>query len=178
MQKLTRYYFIATFSIMLASSFLLFGTIRNHSVTASDLTDEQSNALFDVNTYRKENGLEELKWNSKLSKAAMLKLLDEEEKGYFDHVSPEGKKAWDFIKITGYEYNFAGENLAIGFKEEHEAFDAWTNSQTHRDNIVSKNYTDFGFASLRANINGVNKVLMVQIFGSQITILDRILSTI
>lgn len=174
----TKYYLAAALPVIFALSFLLFSTMKNNSAAASDLDYEQSKALFEVNDYRKENGLKELKWDDRLSRAAMLKLQDEDMEDYFDHVSPDGKRAWDFIKITGYKYRFAGENLAIDFEDEPAAFDAWEKSQSHKDNILSENYDDFGFASLKANIDGVDRVLMVQIFGSKGTVFDRILSSI
>ncbi len=167
---------VALFLLFAGILFIL--TKKNVPVSANNLSLEQSNALQEVNEYRKENRLSELKWNSKLSEAAVLKLQDEDAGDYFDHVSPNGQKAWDFIAQCGYEYRYAGENLAMGYENEKAAFDAWLKSESHLENIVFEEYNDFGFASLKADIGGEEALLMVQIFGSQITILDRILSTI
>lgn len=170
--------FFSTFVVVaLVLIVLLFSVTEKKSlVSANDLLPEQSSALSRVNKYRIENGLSELKWNSRLSEAAMLKLLDEDANDYFDHVSPDGKTAWDFIENCGYNYSRAGENLSIDFKDEGDAFDAWTNSETHRNNIEFENYSDFGFASLNANIDGRERVLMVQMFGLRNTKADRALT--
>jgi uncharacterized protein YkwD len=160
--------------ISVVATVCLLVTTKNSPVSANTLSYEESAALNGVNQYRIENGLPELKWNSKLSEAAMLKLLDEDFDNYFDHVSPDGQQVWDFIKSCGYDYRFAGENLAIDYENESDAFEAWVNSETHRENIEFEKYSDFGFARLNAEIDGRERVLMVQIFGSRDTIAGRI----
>lgn len=165
---------VALFLLFTGILFIL--TKKNVPVSANNLSLEQSNALQEVNEYRKENGLGELKWNIKLSEAASLKLKDEDNNNYFDHVSPNGQKAWDFITQSGYEYRYAGENLAMGYENEKAAFDAWLKSESHLENIVFEKYNDFGFASLKADIGGEEVLLMVQLFGSEDTIVDRIFS--
>ncbi len=165
---------VAVVLVLITISF--FVTEKNTRASANDLSLEQSSALSRINKYRTENNLPALKWNSKLSEAAMLKLLDEDADDYFDHVSPDGQTAWDFIESCGYDYSRAGENLSIDFKNEADAFGAWINSSTHRNNIEFENFSDFGFASLNANINGKERVLMVQIFGLKNSIADRALT--
>jgi uncharacterized protein YkwD len=164
-------------AIAIVFVFLAFFVVqKNSAASASELSQEQSRALQDINKYRAEIGLSELRWSGKLAKAAQQKLIDEDLNDYFGHISPDGRDAWDFIEECGYKYRYAGENLAIDFKDEQDAFNAWINSETHRKNIVSEKYNEFGFATLKANINGRERVLMVQLFGSRNTTFDRILS--
>jgi len=171
-------YISATVIVLVATllvSIRYYDSYNASKASASSLSTNQQNSLDLINHYRKSKGLKELVWNDQLAQAAALKIEDEQVYNYFDHVSPEGKKAWDFISQSGYEYRFAGENLAIDFSDLNDAFDAWTKSPTHLENIISDKYDDFGFASREALINGKKTVLMVQMFGSELSIYDRIL---
>lgn len=146
----------------------------NKSV-ASTLSNDSQKALELVNETRVKNGLNELNWDEKLSSAASAKAADIVEKNYFDHVSPDGKKAWDFVLESGYNYRFAGENLAIDFTNVSDAEIAWEKSPSHLKNILSENFDEFGFAEIEGVVNGQNSQVYVQIFGNDNTIYERIL---
>jgi uncharacterized protein YkwD len=51
--------------------------------------------------------------------------------------------AW-LNSFNGIPYNYAGENLARGFMNPVDEFNALMRSQTHRQNIVSPLYTKVG----------------------------------
>jgi uncharacterized protein YkwD len=42
-------------------------------------------------------------------------------------------------------YSTAGENIAMGQRNEEDVVRAWLNSPGHRRNILNKNFTHFGF---------------------------------
>jgi uncharacterized protein YkwD len=84
---------------------------------------------------------------------------------YWAHTSPQGKEPWDFIRIAGYTYQAAGENLARDFMGTGEMMDAWMNSPTHRANIVSSRYQEIGIAVVNGNLDGTDTTLVVQMFG-------------
>jgi uncharacterized protein YkwD len=151
-----------------------FGSKASTQASASSMGFSQKQALDQVNDFRKENNLPVLIWNDKLAKAAQDKLQDEDNLNYFDHTSPVGKQAWDFILNDGYDYKYAGENLAIDFNSVSDAMDAWKQSPSHRENMLSDKYEEFGFASMNVDINGEKSVAYVQMFGTSYKIYDRI----
>jgi hypothetical protein len=112
-------------------------------------------------------GLQPLKENPALEQAAFLKAQDMLEKNYFSHQSPEGLPPWNWLSKAGYNYQFAGENLAIGFLDSEEVHSAWINSAPHQKNILNKNYQEIGIAVVRGNFQGNDTNLVVQFFGSK-----------
>ncbi|MDP1629757.1 MAG: CAP domain-containing protein, partial [bacterium] len=87
--------------------------------------------------------------------------------GYFSHVGPEGAEPWYWIKKAGYDYVYAGENLARGFIDANSVFNAWMKSAGHRANILNSRYTEIGVAVLSGNMAGRETTLIVQMFGSR-----------
>lgn len=131
-------------------------------------------AISLVNDLRSEKNLEPLKWNSRLADAAFNKASDLAKNGYFDHISPTGKTPWDFVLENGYDYKFAGENLAIDYGNVKDATVAWENSPSHYANIVSSKYLEFGFAEVIGEVNGKQSKIYVEIFGSEMSSYDRV----
>src|SRR3989344_8761185 len=63
-----------------------------------------------TNSAREENGnLVALKVNDRLNKSAEMKLDDMFDKGYFEHVSPQGLGPGDMAEKAGYDYLIMGE---------------------------------------------------------------------
>lgn len=143
------------------------------AISADFISKDGLRVLELVNSTRKQNSLNDLIWNEKLANAAQIKAEDMVKYNYFDHTSPSGVKAWNFINNEKYSYFTAGENLAIDFNTVETATDAWKKSPTHLANILNKDYTEFGFASLQ-NSNGSN--LYVQIFARPKSQLENELS--
>jgi hypothetical protein len=117
-----------------------------------------------LNQNRQAIGAQPLVDNPKLDQAAMLKAQDMVAKGYFAHQSPQGITPWYWFRQVGYNYKYAGENLAVGFVNSDEVFDAWLNSPSHKANIDNPNYRDVGTAVL-SGFQG-NSIVVVQVFGS------------
>ena len=99
-----------------------------------------------VNQTRQSVGLSMLSENQKLNQAAQLKAENMTQNNYFAHTSPSGISPWFWFSKAGYNYKYAGENLAIGFFESNEVYQAWLNSPSHKVNILNPNYTEFGTA--------------------------------
>ena len=119
-----------------------------------------------TNQKRAERGLAPLTENSILDDAANKKAADMFANNYWAHTSPTGKEPWAFFKEVGYQYTFAGENLARDFMNSSEVVDAWMNSPSHRDNVVNTNYKEIGVAVVNGTINGSQTTLVVQLFGT------------
>jgi len=119
-----------------------------------------------VNQERVKRGLPPLIENSLLEKSAYLKAKDMLEKGYFSHYSPEGISAWDWFKLVGYNFKFAGENLAIGFLDSKEVHEALMNSLSHRENILNSAYREVGISVLKGKFQGNEVYVVVEHFGT------------
>lgn len=132
-------------------------------------TDITINKLYQLtNQEREKNHLPPLTYNEKLATAAYQKAQDMFAKNYWAHFAPDGKTPWDFILNSGYNYQYAGENLAKNFLFSDSVVSAWMDSPTHRENILKSNYTDVGFAIVNGVLNGEETTLVVQMFGKPI----------
>lgn len=140
-----------------------FAGFPNNSAFA-DITKSAIISL--TNQERTTTGISDLKENEILNQAAYQKALDMFKNGYFDHFSPTGVSPWYWIEQAGYKYDYAGENLAIGFLEPEEVYKGWQDSFTHHQNLLNKNYTDIGVAVVKGNYKGAQAVIVVQLFGS------------
>jgi hypothetical protein len=120
-----------------------------------------------TNEERQKEGLPLLVMNTQLTQAAQLKAKDMFAKDYWAHNSPNGTMPWDFIKQAGYDYQYAGENLARGFTTSNDVVTAWMNSPEHRENMLSPNYHDVGFALQEGSLTGEpDTILIVEELGS------------
>lgn len=119
-----------------------------------------------TNFERAKAGLAPLSLNSKLTEAAKKKGAHMMKYDYWAHFAPDGTSPWDFIKGEGYDYTYAGENLAKGYTTSFGAMKGWMESPTHRANILSKQYSEVGFAIVQGHLTGEDTVLVVQELGS------------
>lgn len=152
-------------ALFLTSFFISLPSTRHGSVLGVSSNISVSDLLALTNQKRVEQGLSALALNSELSTAAQYKAQDMFAKNYWAHNSPDGTTPWVFIKSSGYDYLYAGENLARGFYTSSDVVEAWMASPGHRENIMSSNYDEIGFAILDGNLTGDETVLVVQMFG-------------
>jgi len=131
---------------------------------ATDINVEK--LLNFTNLKRAEVGLSSLKLDYQLSAAAAGKANDMFSKGYWAHNAPDGTTPWIFINNSGYQYLYAGENLAKDFGNSEGVVNAWMASPSHRDNILRREYQDVGFAVVNGRLNGEETTLVVQFFGT------------
>jgi hypothetical protein len=122
--------------------------------------------LILTNQQRQNNNMSALTDNSELDQAAANKASDMFSKDYWAHNSPNGTTPWVFIKSAGYNYIYAGENLARGFNSAPDVITAWMNSPEHRQNVLSPNYQNVGFAVATGKLSGEDTVLVVEMLGS------------
>ncbi len=131
-----------------------------------------------TNENRQNNNYSPLIVNPLLEKAAALKAQDMAEKSYFSHISPDGHTPWYWFEQVGYNYIYAGENLAVNFSDSKDIETAWMNSPGHRQNIENSNFTQIGIASARGIYQGRETIFVVQLFGTpvqaQISVLNKV----
>ncbi len=128
-------------------------------ILVSALTDE-------TNNQRIVNDLPALRMNPLLQVAAQEKANDMAANGYFAHTSPTGKTPWYWFANVGYNFRYAGENLAINFADSQDVTDAWMNSPKHRDNILNTRFSDIGIATAQGEFNGKPAIYVVELFGT------------
>lgn len=120
-----------------------------------------------VNAARIESGEQPLAVNEILSEAATAKGQDMLDRQYFSHDTPDGKRPWQWIDRSKYDYVYAGENLAMDFTSAEIVQAAFMKSPTHRRNILNPKYKEIGIAVLNGEINGRPTILLVEFFGTQ-----------
>jgi uncharacterized YkwD family protein len=97
-----------------------------------------------TNAQRSKNGLPALKADSQLNGVAQKKSVDMAQNNYFSHTSPTYGSPFDMMRDFGVTYRSAGENIAQGQRTPQEVVTAWMNSEGHRKNILSANFTHIG----------------------------------
>lgn len=124
----------------------------------------------DVVTYtgeaRVKEGGQPLVESEALTAAAQAKAEDMASKGYFSHAGPDGEEPWVWIERAGYEYRYAGENLAVRFDDSKNIVDAWMNSPGHRANIVKPQYAHIGVGVAQGYYKGGPATFVVQYFAA------------
>lgn len=126
----------------------------------------QSEVVALVNNERTTLNTRALVENSLLDAAAQAKAEDMAAKGYFAHVGPGGVNPWSWIEQAGYDYRYAGENLAVRFVDSTETVQAWMASPSHRANIVKAGYTETGVGIADGMYEGQPATFVVQFFAS------------
>ena len=157
---------ITIIAIMAVSALLLSRHLlwKNESETATEPAGEpeqpkkdpkvilvatKEELLAEVNRRRAEVGVPALRYSPELEKSAQIKCDDMVAKGYYNHADPDGRRGIkiaveDTLRLEGH-YN---ENLLMQSVPDDSAkavFDAWNDSATHREEMLSSKYTMTGF---------------------------------
>ncbi len=157
--------FLLIIFLLLATCFkITFGI--NGSVLGDAVSITTQQLLQLTNKERQQYGFPPLALNNELISAAEKKGENMFKENYWAHNAPDGTTPWVFIKNAGYDYSYAGENLARGFDSTESIMNAWMASPGHRENILSPNYKDVGFAILSGELTGEDTVLVVEEFGA------------
>ena len=120
------------------------------------------------NEQRKKYGLKELDISIDLNNSANNKAAAMLQTNCWSHFCPNGKSPWDYFDEVGYNYIYAGENLAEGFDDNEDVMNAWINSTTHRDNILNSHFEEIGMGFAYGNFQGIeNNTIIVVHFGSK-----------
>lgn len=151
--------------IRVAAFIFIFAVIITPAL-ASEITVD--NVIKYVNDARQERGAAELMESEKLMDVAEAKLADMIKNKYFAHTSPSGLSPWHWFSKAKYDYQYAGENLAINFLTAEEQQKAWMESEAHRKNILNSKYQEIGIAIGAGDINGKTSIITVQEFGTAV----------
>jgi len=154
-------------ALIIGIKIFVFATLFLTYPSSAEFSTITSNHIVELtNQARQAQGLPVLMRNDTLDNSAMLKAHDMIAHNYFAHNRPsDGTKPWEWFKQAGYNYTYAGENLAMNFTDADAAVDAWLASPTHRANMLNDNYQEIGVAVLVGKIDGRKTTIVVQHFG-------------
>lgn len=162
-KKLLSYVLIAVAVKLMVTGFL-FASYP----TPAELSAIVSNKMIElINEDRVEIGLDPLVENQSLATYARIKGQDMIDRNYFAHDTPEGKRPWEWIDRSDYDYVYAGENLAMDFVTAEVVHQAFMKSPSHRRNILNDKYKEIGVAVLEGEIDGRETILLVNFFGTK-----------
>lgn len=123
---------------------------NNNQSTTSEISAYEQKVIDLTNAERKKKGLKPLQLDKELSKVARLKSEDMKAKNYFSHTSPTYGSPFDMMEKFGIKYKAAAENIAMGQRTPEEVVKGWMNSDGHRKNILSANYTHIGVGYVKS----------------------------
>ena len=109
--------------------------------------DEFYIRLFNlVNKARREAGVKELWYSARLHEVCVVRVT--ELTSYYSHQRPNGERFCTAFTDLGLKYTICGENIAYGrnmFDTPEEVFEAWMNSESHRENLLRPEYECVAF---------------------------------
>ncbi|HAR85337.1 MAG TPA: hypothetical protein DCR69_06370 [Clostridium sp.] len=127
------------------------------TTVTGDFSSQIEQLIFTkVNEERARAGMSTLSYSSLMEKYARIKSKDMGDKNYFDHRNLEGELITAQMASDGISYRSWGENIAYigGVSDINELANQfmtnWMNSQGHRENILSPNFTSIGVGVYKA----------------------------
>lgn len=90
--------------------------------------------------------IHELHWHPELYEVSLDYAQYMKENDHFAHVSKEGQDAGDRLDLAGYNWQYVGENLAMGQHDFHEVLKDWLRSPLHCKMLMSEDMHHFGVA--------------------------------
>lgn len=107
-----------------------------------------------VNGERAAAGLRPVAPDPEMTEVARLHSIDMFERGYFSHVTPEGRDPFDRIRAGGITFRTAGENLALA-PTLRIAHNGLMNSPGHRANILRPEFGRLGIGIMDGGSRGL-----------------------
>ncbi len=162
-----------TFALLSVFVGLLFVSVSNSYVFARETSSHigesvinKDNVISLVNDERIGRNLPPLLESELLDKVAQMKLENMLEEDYFAHTSPEGKNPWHWFFQSGYDFAYAGENLATEFVDVNKQHDAWMKSPKHKENILDERFTNTGVAIGQKKVKDKEVTVTVEVFAT------------
>jgi uncharacterized protein YkwD len=152
-----------TLGIVIVVAGLAVGSVASRAEDAPKLvlSKEEQKLLELTNAEREKEGLKPLRPSLTLFKVARAHSANMAEQMKLSH-ELDGKKPRDRVKGAGYRYYFTGENIAQGQVGLKYVVKGWMDSEGHRKNILSPNYTEIGLGRA-VDTNG--EAYYTQVFG-------------
>ncbi len=160
---------LGTDAELLYQHYLLYGKAEGRVASAPQIEDtaspvgisaEELGVAEIVNENRRAAGLNEMVWDEALAEAANVRA--QEIMIQFSHTRPGGKSCFTSIDSET-QYRRLGENIAMGQTTPESVMQAWMDSQGHRDNIMTPEFTRIGVGY---SMNARGTPYWVQLFGA------------
>jgi uncharacterized protein YkwD len=116
--------------------------------------DLEARMLLLVNEERRKEGLDTLKADPEMREVARAHSRDMFARGYFSHITPEGKTPADRARAKDVSFLIAGENLALA-QTLRIAHNGLMNSPGHKANILHTAYGRVGIGVLQGGRYGL-----------------------
>lgn len=109
-----------------------------------------------ANRNRRARGLDRLRANRALNRAARFHARNMARQRFFEHTDPQGRGAGDRVALfdRAGRFDYIGENIAAGYRSPLEACRDWMTSSGHRRNILTPRYNRIGVGFSRGGPYG------------------------
>lgn len=140
------------------------GSGSQEPLTEGSASGDEEDSYIDqvvalVNEERAKVGAAPLKKSDPLSAAA--KARAEETISSFSHTRPDGREFHTMLDERGIDYRGCGENIAMGYETPETVVEAWMNSEGHRANILSEDFSSIGIGYMK---DSQGQIYWVQLF--------------
>ncbi|OGH66575.1 MAG: hypothetical protein A3B90_00890 [Candidatus Magasanikbacteria bacterium RIFCSPHIGHO2_02_FULL_41_13] len=164
--------FYSTFFLGLKAMVFLFAMLLPSVVFVMPdlLAGEENKLLTLTNNLRIRHGVAPMSPIVPLHVSSDYKASDMADLHYFSHRSPNGYGLAHYLSLAGYNYEAAGENLAMGFSSAEEVFSSWVKSPTHYANLIDPDFKEFGVSMESGTYNDLATVYVAQHFGAAKTV--------
>ncbi len=119
-----------------------------------------------VNEIRALKGERALEFTPPLVSSSQAKADDMAKNHYFSHTGPDGKSVTSWVLQYDYDYEFAGENLAMGFNSAADVVAAWKKSPTHYANLIDADFIHSGIGIKSGEYDSVPTAFVAMHFGA------------
>ena len=126
------------------------------------LSEDEKAVIELTNAERKKADLPPLTANPKLFAAARAHAGNMAKQDKLAH-ELDDKTAEDRLKAASYKYSRYGENIGWKYDTPKVAIAAWMDSPIHKENILTKDFTEIGVAVAK---NAKGEPYWVQVFGA------------
>ncbi|MEE2755287.1 MAG: CAP domain-containing protein [Myxococcota bacterium] len=108
------------------------------------LVNERRASMQDCGSAGRFSPVPPLEGHPLLDCAARRHSLDMAQRGFFDHINPDGEAPDARILVTGYQPRAMGENIAAGAMTAEDVVEGWMNSDGHCRNIMNGSFQQLG----------------------------------
>ena len=102
----------------------------------------------ELNNLRVSNGLSSVRSDQKLMAAAFWHAEDMSRNNFISHTGSNGLTVDQRVRMNGFCFRYVNENIAKGYRQLNDAFNAWYSSPGHRNNLLAPQASLFGFAEV------------------------------
>lgn len=156
---------LGIFTKVVVAAFVL--TVPLSAYMAPDVLKIQADEIFDrVNALRLEKGEPLLGKVPPLEQSSQAKADDMAKEQYFSHTGSDGKSITSLMQRYAYDYEYAGENLAMGFNTPDDVVRAWEKSPTHYANLIDEDYVDAGIGMKSGEYEDIPTTYIAMHFGA------------